>query len=175
VKRIWKAPEGAQQSLPSQSRTLIGAPPPVRVVVALRCTVKDQDFAIHFRANGLTGDYFVERVVATSASTPQPEGAAAPQLLHVPVHQLPIDNLKCPHCKSSARPMHCGVCNRFVCRGRMKKDFFHCSDSCGNAGPVTGTFADFMAQEGRPPPSLSAPPAAPRIGNPSTKLLGRKR
>jgi hypothetical protein len=156
------------------SGTSVPEKEPARVVVAMRCAVKDRDFTIAFRANSLkAGSYFVERTAIVPHEDRQASGDVG-RALQIPVSRLPFAEVNCPHCKASAGPVHCGRCKHLMCNGGVEENFFRCSPSCGTSGTLTSGSLEATAHEALVSPLLSQRSKAPQIGGPSTKLLGRR-
>jgi hypothetical protein len=125
--------------------------------VPVICTQADRPFVLVFReTRGIFGTrYRLEKTVTDIG-----DGGTASSSLTIPVDSLDWSGIKCPHCRSQCRPIHCGRCQRLACDGRVtvKGDdiYFTCTPSCGERGWVRGSLQTVVGSEGR----RSAPAAA---------------
>lgn len=140
-----------------------------RTILKGRCAVTDKPFeAVFERKRG--GDEkifrFKEHILPQKgSSTGGP--SAVPTRLDVPIEEIALSSLGCPHCKS-ANPFHwvrCGGCNTFVCSGRseQRRDgfYFRCAPSCGNEG-FTGVLKRVDMQNQPRPTALQLSGKKPR-------------
>lgn len=115
-----------------------------RTILKGRCAVTDKPFeAVFERKRG--GDdtifRFKEYLRPQNGGTGGP--SSTPTKLDVPIDDIKLESLGCPHCKSGSafHWVRCGRCKSFVCSGRSEQRsngfYFRCGSSCGNEG-ITG-------------------------------------
>jgi hypothetical protein len=128
-----------------------------RLHIPLICTQTDRPFILAFRE---TRSVFGTRYKHELTLTDIGEGSEAASSLTVPITSLEWGGIKCPHCRSECRPIHCGRCARLACDGRVTCDgediIFACAPSCGSVGRVQGGLKTVTGSAGR----HSSPPTA---------------
>jgi hypothetical protein len=141
----WSKP--ARPVEPKESAKLLNVP--------VICTKFDRPFVLVFRE---TRSVFGTRYRLDATLTDVGEGGEASPSLTVPISSLDWGGIKCPHCRSQCRPIHCGQCQRLACDGRVTTSgdgiLFACAPSCGMSGWVRGSLQTVTGSEGRrsPPP-----------------------
>ena len=146
-----------------------------RLVISMRCAVTCRDFTVSFRANSLkNGTYFVERVAAVSADTPSGSSGADARAIEVETDKLPFSDVKCPLCQSAV-VVRCGKCRTLMCKGRVKRNVFHCSDNCGDAEPLAAGGLDHVSAHQTQCHPLLPRPSTPQLPHQSIPLIEKRR
>jgi hypothetical protein len=78
--------------------------------------------------------------------------------------QIPLDLIdgrwfrreKCPWCGAD-NLIHCGMCEAFVCSGRVRGDHFRCTDACGFGAVMAGSYSSFTGTAQSSPTASRGP------------------
>jgi hypothetical protein len=144
-----------------------------RINVPMMCSVRGDDYIVRFRKNRYSGRAIFE-------STEIPSASSGPADTSETYDQTDLDfsRAKCPHCRSSAGPVKCTGCERFVCRGGLDRatSIFYCP--CGYSGELVGGLRTITGSEGQAAPQgsplLGRKSTAQRLGAPTRPQIGKR-